>query len=202
MLENVTSPSADGSAAKAGCDARDALTNELAPRSIIHPREPLAGLDLPRLDSALANEVAPSQFSTVECLSAAMRTAFVHARDQLAPELRAFLTCYSVADYDRSGVRLFISSGGCGGYGLKGDQLISLFSLRTRGLGKVLVRDALARGARSVECFDVEDKLPGFYRSFGFLEVARMPWNDHFAPSGWNYERFGRPDVVTMRLEV
>lgn len=28
-----------------------------------------------------------------------------------------------------------------------------------------------------------------------------MKWNDKYAPDGWNYEKFGRPDIVFMKLE-
>ncbi len=31
-------------------------------------------------------------------------------------------------------------------------------------------------------------------------EAAGTAWDDAYAPPGWNYERYGRPDVVFMEL--
>lgn len=46
--------------------------------------------------------------------------------------------------------------------------------------------------------------LPGIYSELGFKAEARLPFNDEYAPDGWDfdvYKKFnaGRPDVVFMR---
>jgi predicted ABC-type ATPase len=43
-----------------------------------------------------------------------------------------------------------------------------------------------------------EGVLTDLYEKNGFIEVSRMKWDDAYAPKNWNYERFGRPDVVNM----
>ena len=45
--------------------------------------------------------------------------------------------------------------------------------------------------------------MPSLYSEAGFRAVARLPFNDEYAPPGWNYDTFkkfngGRPDVVFM----
>ena len=41
--------------------------------------------------------------------------------------------------------------------------------------------------------------LTEFYLAEGFEIEATLPWSDEYAPSGWKYERFGRPNYVEMR---
>jgi hypothetical protein len=46
-----------------------------------------------------------------------------------------------------------------------------------------------------------QEYLPKIYETAGFRPVARLPWNDDYAPPGWNKETFakynnGEPDVV------
>lgn len=64
------------------------------------------------------------------------------------------------------------------------------------GAGKAAIVEAIARGARTLDCFD--GHLPTLYGKFGFVEIHRVPWDDQYAPAGWDYNRYGRPDVVFM----
>ncbi|MFC9841322.1 hypothetical protein ACFVKB_47395 [Rhodococcus sp. NPDC127530] len=62
-------------------------------------------------------------------------------------------------------------------------------------------RTAVAQGGRRLDCFDTV--LPDLYSKAGFVAVARLRWNDDYAPDGWDYTTFrqfngGRPDVVFM----
>ncbi len=144
--------------------------------------------------------VVPSYF-TLECKLSSQQENFISQRNQLEEDLLAFLTPATADDYARRGVRLFLTADGQGGYGLNGDELISVFSLGKSRLGPQLVRDAIARGARRLDCLDANGVLANFYCKMGFVEVARKPWDDQFAPKGWNHERFGRPDLVTMEYK-
>jgi hypothetical protein len=67
------------------------------------------------------------------------------------------------------------------------------------GSGSAAVRQAVADGAETLDCFD--GKLPGIYGKLGFVETSRIAWDDQYAPKGWDYEKDGRPDVVFMRHE-
>jgi hypothetical protein len=46
----------------------------------------------------------------------------------------------------------------------------------------------------------LKGKLYTLYESHGFVEVGRSPWIEELAQRGWDYQRWGRPDAVTMRL--
>lgn len=55
---------------------------------------------------------------------------------------------------------------------------------------------AIQEGGRTLDAFD--GFLPAYYRQFGFVEDARVPFNRDYAPPGWDYARDGEPDVVLM----
>lgn len=60
---------------------------------------------------------------------------------------------------------------------------------------------AVLNGGRRVDVFDTY--LPKLYIRAGFRTVARMLWDENYAPKGWNYSLFkqfngGRPDVIFM----
>lgn len=138
---------------------------------------------------------------TFECVSRAERRLFIAQRDLLPAHLNAFLTPYSLESYEEGGVHLYLHRSMKGGYGLKDGELISVFSLPGEHLGRELILDAVARGATHLDCLGANEFLPRLYASCGFQEVSRLQWDDAYAPSDWDYSRFGRPDVVFMRLE-
>ena len=57
---------------------------------------------------------------------------------------------------------------------------------------------AIQEGGRSLDCFSINGALPTFYSKYGFLPVARVKFNEEFAPSDWNYKRDKEPDIVFM----
>lgn len=77
-------------------------------------------------------------------------------------------------------------------------ELVNLFSNSpTPGLGRIALLVAIQLGARSLDCFD--GFLVNFYEKYGsFSVVQRVPFIDKFAPTNWDYEKNGRPDVVYM----
>jgi hypothetical protein len=62
--------------------------------------------------------------------------------------------------------------------------------------GDHLVADAVRWGARFLDCYD--GPLVDLYRRHGFEVTHTIPWDDQYAPEGWDYERRGRPDVVYL----
>ena len=60
---------------------------------------------------------------------------------------------------------------------------------------------AVKEGAVTADNFDTV--LTKYYSKFGFVPVAKVTWNDEFAPDGWSKETFkdfnnGEPDVVAL----
>lgn len=136
-----------------------------------------------------------------ECLTQAERKIFVAQRDVLPTELAAFLTPWTLEQYNESGVQLFLHRSLRAGYGILNGELISVFSLPGAGLGRDVVLDAVGRGATHLDCLIPHEKLKRLYEGCGFVEVGRVPWDDGYAPAGWNYKRFGTPDLIFMRVE-
>jgi hypothetical protein len=109
---------------------------------------------------------------------------------------------YPVNEYQ--GMRLFLSDSGKSGFAVKPDgDIVSVFSME-KGSGRSIMEAAISAGGKKLDAFDTV--LPEFYGTHGFVEAARLPWNDEFAPEGWNKETFkkfnnGEPDVVMMVLD-
>lgn len=109
---------------------------------------------------------------------------------------------YDEADYGQ--MRLYATDDGKAGFALKGDDIVSVFvhgDSKHRGAAPSLMAAAVEQGGRRLDCYDTV--LPRLYAEAGFVPVARIPWNDDYAPDTWDraaYARFngGRPDVVLM----
>jgi len=105
---------------------------------------------------------------------------------------------YSAEEY--ATMRLFLAEDGKTGGALKPNgDMVSGFS--TNSGGSNVIQILIAAGGTMGDAFDTV--LPRLYAANGFRAVARVPWNDEFAPDGWDYNTFarfnaGRPDVVYM----
>ncbi len=114
----------------------------------------------------------------------------------------AAVTLYDKPDY--KGMRLFTTPKKDAGFALKGDDIVSVFKHPNAPHEKVtrsMLDVATAQGGRRLDAFDTA--LPHLYSKSGFRVVARLPWNEEYAPKGWKHETFkdfngGRPDVVFM----
>ncbi|KXX58786.1 hypothetical protein AZG88_44165 [Rhodococcus sp. LB1] len=112
---------------------------------------------------------------------------------------------YDIGEYRR--MRLLITDDGKAGIALKGDEVVSVYAhrdCRHPRAGRALLETAVAQGGRRLDCFDTV--LPDLYSRAGFVAVARLCWNDDYAPDGWDYTTFrqfnaGRPDVVFMAYD-
>ena len=97
--------------------------------------------------------------------------------------------------------RLFRTENGSG-FALKPDgDIVAVFQSgnETGSVGYAMIQAAVQAGGRKLDAFDTF--LPGIYETAGFRPVARLPWNDEFAPDNWDKETFknfnnGEPDVV------
>lgn len=113
------------------------------------------------------------------------------------PGKKPFLT----VDIDPSEIEEFIVVYGlnAGLYIKKDGELGGLFNgSDISGIGSELVEKAVRRGADHLNCFD--GKLVDYYMDLGFSEVNRIEWDDEYAPEGWDYGKFGKPDVVIMEV--
>lgn len=96
------------------------------------------------------------------------------------------------------GARCFLTPDGLSGFAIQPDgMLVGLFSF-VRGRGARLVRQAVLRGARCLECY-AKSELVGLYESNGFRIVECHAFDADLAPLGWEQGplRFC-PDYVRM----
>lgn len=107
-----------------------------------------------------------------------------------------FLSDYSLEEY--SHMKLFLTPDAQAGYAIKQDgDIVNLFNVsQIKGLGRQLVDQAIANGGTHLDAF--EGKLTDLYRSKGFEEVKRVPFDPQYAPEGWTEEE-GTPDIVYMQ---
>ena len=109
---------------------------------------------------------------------------------------------YNTGQYEN--MRLFVTDDGRSGIALNDDEIVSAFSHRDSkypSAAKSMLAVAVQQGGRRLDCFDTA--LPRIYSEAGFVPVARLKWNDDYAPDDWNYTVYsryngGRPDVVFM----
>jgi len=101
---------------------------------------------------------------------------------------------------DLATMRTFRTEGG-GGFAIKDDgDVVAVFGSQSEeGSGYAILQAAVEAGGRKLDAFNTF--LPDIYESVGFRPVARMPWNDEFAPPDWDKNVFakyqnGEPDIV------
>jgi predicted GNAT family N-acyltransferase len=67
---------------------------------------------------------------------------------------------------------------------------------KAKGVAQDLLKRAVAAGGKKLDNFDTY--LTPQYIKAGFRVVSRTPFNEEYAPPGWNKELHGTPDVVAM----
>ena len=145
-----------------------------------------AGLSLPRINEVSAATSA-SQYNSEMTNAMSVHKFGAQVEIKSAEEL--------------SGARLFRTESGSG-FAIKPDgDIVAVFQSTNEAgsVGYSMIQAAVEAGGRKLDAFDTF--LPGIYETAGFRPVARLPWNDEFAPPGWDKDTFkrfnnGEPDVV------
>ena len=108
---------------------------------------------------------------------------------------------------DLQGLKLHRTSDG-GGFALKPNgDIVAVFNASNAPRGGIFatMQAAIEAGGRKLDAFDT--MLPDIYETVGFRPVARVKWNDEFAPKppfaakAWDKQTFaefnnGEPDVI------
>ena len=165
-------------------DARDGLLT-LTPQPGSVTRYQSAGLNLPSIVEVPTSDAA--QYNADMTSAMAGHTFGAQVEIKSAEEL--------------SGARLFRTENGSG-FAIKPDgDVVAVFAgpNEAPGSGYAMLQAAVAAGGRKLDAFDTY--LPKIYETVGFRPVARLPWNDEFAPPNWDKQVFsefnnGEPDVV------
>lgn len=129
---------------------------------------------------------------------------FIIARDRTNRE--GFITPYTEMEMIREGFETYQVRGFDIGFALHklDDGNVDITSVfnnekEVRNIGDYLLKAALKHGGTQLDHF--EGKLSDIYGRNGFKEYERYKWDDNYAPKNWNYEKYGRPDVVLRRHE-
>ena len=63
-----------------------------------------------------------------------------------------------------------------------------------RGAGQEAVVTAINKGGKTLD--NIGGFLDDYYSKFGFKIKEKLKWDDQYAPKGWNYEKYGRPEIT------
>ena len=165
-------------------DGRDGLL-KFAPEATARTLYQSAGLGVPSIRQVPSTSAA----SFVDDMRASM------SRNSTAPQVEI------KSPEELAGYQLFQTDAGSG-FAIKPDgDIVSVFASPSepRGSSYAMLQAAVQAGGRKLDAFDTY--LPNIYQRVGFRPVARVPWNDEFAPPDWNKETFreynnGEPDIM------
>ncbi len=125
--------------------------------------------------------------------------SFSQIISKIPAPFNSFLSDYTSVDYDSMQAICYLADTNDAGYVIKPDgDIISVFSLPGAGKGEQAIQSAIENGGTKLDCMN--GFLVEFYGDQGFEEYDRMAWNDDYAPKNWDYKRFGRPDIIFMKL--
>lgn len=125
------------------------------------------------------------------------------ANELMHSRYSSFLTHYAVDEMEKLNIQTFQVPGYEIGFGLKklpeGVDIVGVHNNTSiKGVGEALIDSAIRLGGTHLDHFD--GFLSDFYSKKGFEEYERWKWNDEYAPKGWNYDKYGRPDAILRRL--
>lgn len=118
---------------------------------------------------------------------------------------KPFLSKYTAEELKNHNVQTYQLNGYHIGYALKPDEdgvdIISVHNNEPniKGVGDALIESAKSNGGTKLDHYD--GFLSDLYSKHGFEEYDRYKWDDQYADPNWDYERYGRPDVVLRRLK-
>lgn len=112
----------------------------------------------------------------------------------------AFVTAHDVSEY--GDMKMFLSDDNSVGVAVTKDgDIVSVFknpnvSKARKSVSSILLT-AIDNGGVKLDNYN--GGLSKMYLDHGFIPVARTAFVDEYAPSDWNYERDGRPDIIFWR---
>ena len=115
------------------------------------------------------------------------------------------LSKYTAEELKNHNVQTYQLNGYHIGYALKPDEdgvdIISVHNNEPniKGVGDALIESAKANGGTKLDHYD--GFLSDLYSKHGFEEYDRYKWDDQYADPNWDYERYGRPDVILRKLK-
>jgi hypothetical protein len=122
-------------------------------------------------------------------------TSFVESRDRSGGLYN--MTQYSAKHLDKAGIKAYRLGDYDAGFAVHpdGEVVNGYNNSGVPNLGTIGAIDAIAnKNGKHGNNFD--GHLTTLWGSIGFEEVRRVKWDDKLAPEGWNYKKYGKPEVV------
>jgi hypothetical protein len=136
---------------------------------------------------------------------------FVDSVSKTNDDLKGFLSDHPVEELQQGQWKTFKLKGYNAGFALHflGGGRVDICNLHNnsgiKGLGNVLLQFAKIQGGTQMDNFGKTSNGKNFlgdkYQKQGFGLYDKFTWDDQYAPSNWNYEKFGRPDVEMRRRQ-
>lgn len=116
-------------------------------------------------------------------------------------EYSPFVDLHEVSDYQQN--KNFLNEAKDAGFSITKDgNIISVFKSDNSKTKKVLdtfIPMAIENGGNHLDCFNFgETGLVYLYEEYGFQPIAKLKFDRNYAPDGWDYNKWGEPDIVFM----
>lgn len=165
-------------------DGRTGLL-EFIPNPVSHAKYTASGLKVPKIKQVDAASSAQAYHD--DMVEAMANHKFAAAVEIKSPE-------------DLATMRTFRTEGGSG-FAIKDDgDIVAVFGVNAdKGSSYSMLQAAVSAGGKKLDAFNTV--LPDIYMTAGFKPVARLAWNDEFAPKNWDKATFGEfnngePDII------
>lgn len=136
---------------------------------------------------------------------------FLQSLSKTPKGLRGFLSDHPKKELEQGQWKTFKLKGLDCGFALHflGDGRVDICNLhnnsKVKGIGTYLLQFAKIQGGTQMDNYgttrDGNNFLGNKYGREGFELYNKWKWDDEFAPKGWNYKKFGRPDVEFRRRQ-
>jgi len=80
---------------------------------------------------------------------------FIKARDSIPEDDKSYLTLYTPEQYKEMGAKLYMTEDGNGGFAMKGDEILSVFSKPGSHVGHRMMNRAVEMGGKRLDCIGV-----------------------------------------------
>ena len=108
---------------------------------------------------------------------------------------------HTAQELRESGAKTFLSKDNMAGGAVMPDgNITAVFknaNSASKRAGVDITITAIANGGNKLDCYG--NNLLKLYSRLGFEPVAKVKFNTKYAPDGWNYEKFGMPDIYVMK---
>jgi hypothetical protein len=180
----------------------DALTEQVISREQCHLYEDAEGIDQDRVRK-YALKASNYDINDYD--------GFLQSLSKTPKHLAGFISDHPKKELSQGQWKTFKLKGYDCGFALHflGNGRVDICNLHNnsgiRGLGNYLLRFAKIQGGTQMDNYGTTRNGKNFlgdkYGREGFDVYDRLKWDDYFAPEGWDYEQFGRPDVEFRRRQ-